>query len=218
MSKKTIKNESKSKKFLKITLWIILGIIGIFALFIIGSIALSPVFSKIEHDRFIALDKQMQIVYKNLKTASNGVDDWKYDKVCEDQLAGDWPTGRYLCKATISLDRTVSSVDELNSLQAKYFTSIDDDAIFEDVSELKLYLPNDFGKRFVVSSASKEYKNIDTNIKCGYSIDLYQNDNLYGDQYAYESYGMDILGNVGRLGIRLKCSESSGEHWYFYKE
>lgn len=214
MSKKTIKNESKSKKFLKITLWIFLGIIGIFTLFIIGSIALSPVFSKIEHDRFIALDKQMQIVYKNLKTASNGVDDWKYDKVCTAEMAGAWPTGRYFCKADILMKKTISSVDELNSLQSKYFSIIDQSDKFKMSNDSFVDISEYFGKKFVVSSFETKYKEVKSGISCKYVNILNQKTGPYHVIDDNDLHGSEIINNTGEVSMSLSCIDLSNDYWY----
>lgn len=219
MPKKTIKNESIVKKSFRITLWLLLGLIGLVIIFIVGTFALSPIFDKFEHDRFITLDNQMQIIYKNLKTAASGSDKWNYDEVCEDKMAGDFPTGQYFCSITISMNKTITSVGELNNLQAKYFPVIDNSKILTKTSDLRLYSPNDFGINFVVSSAFKEYKELKTNIDCKYSTDLYQSTESFDIPYHNsESYGSSIYNNLGNFGMRLKCTDLSNNHWYFYKE
>jgi len=204
-----------SKKIIKIILFLPLILIGSFALFIAGVYVTDPVFDRLDHDKFAKLDAQMQVIYSNLKTISGGVDSWDYSTSCDVELAGDFPTGKYYCTALISMEKTVTSVEEVNGLQAKYYPVVDKSASLKQKTELDLQNPNDFGKRFVVSSAYKEFNEIKSGIECSYLINLSKRTNEKSLSYAENvSYGSDISNGVGKVAISLECNEIARDYWY----
>lgn len=215
MVKNITSNELTVKRFFKIILKIFLILLGGFILYIIGLFATSPLFDKFDHDKFIALDTQMQGVYQQLKATSGGVDDWKYRKVCTEELAGDWPTGVFFCDVTISLDKKATSVADVNNLQAKYYPIINSSDTLRRTTELDLEAPSDFGKNFVVSSAEQRYQETKTGIECDYLIYLYQNtDDSLKTYEENVSYGSALNGGIGNLLVSLKCSERARNSWY----
>jgi hypothetical protein len=208
------KNEIKSpaKRFFGIILKIFLILFGALILFIVGVFATAPLFDKIDHDKFITLDSQMQGLYQKLKAASGGVDDWKYETICTAELAGDFPTGQYFCSATVSLDKIATSVDAVNALQDKYYPLINDYDALTSQTNLDLELPNDFGKKFVVSSAEERYRMKSTDIKCDYLLKLGQS--IEDINLTTDSYGSAISNSVGDLDFSLGCTGKARGHWY----
>ena len=212
MVKNIISNDLTVKRFLKIVLKISLILLGGFILYIIGLFATSPLFDKFDHDRFIALDAQMQGVYQKLQATSGGVDDWKYRKVCTEELAGDWPTGVFFCDTTISLDKKATSVADVNNLQAKYYPIINSSDTLRKTTELDPEAPSDFGKNFVVSSAEQRYKEVKTGVECDYLLKLYQ-DAIDG-KYISNAYGSYVSVDSGYIRVSLVCSEKARSSWY----
>lgn len=203
-----------SKKIIKIILFLPLILIGLFALFIAGVYATDPIFDRLDHDKFAKLDTQMQVIYNNLKTASNGVDEWAYLTSCDSEMAGDFPTGKYYCTALISMEKTVKSVEEVNALQSKYYPVVDESTSLKQKTELDLQNPNDFGKRFVVSSAYKEFSEIKSGIDCDYLLKVDQADDLIGGFADNNSYSSIIEGQSGKTTISLKCRNVARDYWY----
>lgn len=212
MVKNITSNELTVKRFFKIILKIFLILLGGFILYIIGLFSTSPLFDKFDHDKFIALDTQMQGVYQKLKAASGGVDDWKYRKVCTEELAGDWPTGVFFCDVTISLDKKATSVADVNNLQAKYYPIINDSNALIKTTELDPEYPSDFGKNFVVSSAEQRYEEIKTGVECDYLIKLYQG--ATDGRYISNTYGSYVSVDSGYVRASLACSGKARGSWY----
>jgi len=203
-----------SKKIIKIILFLPLIIIGLFALFIAGVYATDPIFDRLDHDKFTNLDTQMQSIYNSLKMASGGVDNWNYSTSCDVELAGDFPTGKYYCTALISMEKTVTSVEEINGLQSKYYPIVDKSTSLKQKTELDLQNPNDFGERFVVSSAYKEFSEIKSGIDCSYLLKVNQMDDLVGGFSDNDSYGSTIEGQNGVAVISLRCRNIARDYWY----
>lgn len=211
MAKNTTTNEVSVKRFFKIILKSVLILLGLFILFIIGIFATAPLFDKMDHDKFITLDNQMQGIYQKLKAASGG-DDWKYEKICSAELAGDWPTGMYFCGVTMSLDKKATSVDDVNALQAKYYPIINSSDALKKKTELDPEYPRDFGKNFVISSAEKRYEESKTGVGCDYLIKVYSN--IESNEFDSESYGSKIIPNMGRIRVSLDCTGKARSYWY----
>lgn len=191
---------------------IILILTGIIVLTIVGFFALIPLFDKLDQNRFIALDTQMQGIFRKLQTVSKNVDTWKYKTVCSANMSGWMPTGNYNCTALISLEKSVKSVQEINNLQAKYYPVIDNNDTLKQKTNLDFQLPNDFGQKFVVSSAEKHYTEAKSGIECNYLIKL---DQAKADENTDNStYGSNIDGPIGSLRLSLRCSETARDHWY----
>ncbi|MEI7539345.1 MAG: hypothetical protein WCJ36_01060 [Candidatus Saccharibacteria bacterium] len=214
-NKPTNIKKNSGKKILKIALIILFSPIIIILLITLFFQIANPIFDKFDKDKFIKLDTQMQSLYQKIKTASNGVDDWKYMAVCSPNHTGDWATGDYNCVTSISTVKTATSVDVINNLQSKYYPIIDNSATLRAKTELDPELPNDFGKKFVVSSAFKDYYEMKSKAVCRYLIELNQStrDNSLSYDMNY-SYGLNINTGIGITTISLRCEDTARGSWY----
>lgn len=211
MVKNIDENKRKTRNIIKALLLSPLIILGLLILYIIAVYATSPIFDKIEQNKYIQLDANMQSLFNKIKSSASSDDNWQYAAVCDDILAGDFPTGQFNCVTSISLQKTITSVDQLNSLQAKYYPIIDGSDTLTTKTELDPELPGDFGKNFVVSSAEKNYTD-KSGIECRYLIKLNQTveDNLMTD----DNYGTNINEGIGGVIVSLRCDDIAGEAWY----
>jgi hypothetical protein len=205
-------NKYSAKNILKIMLLMPLALLLLIILYVVGVYALSPIFDRLDHDKFAKLDTQMQGLFNELKTASDGVDEWKYVAVCNANRSGWMATGDYNCVTSISTQKTVTSVQEINDLQAKYYPIIDSSDTLTTKTELDSELPSDFGKNFVVSSAEKNYVEMKTEIECNYLIQL--NQTQANEQTENYRYGSEIYRNNGNALISLRCENTAHEPWY----
>jgi hypothetical protein len=203
-------NKSPVKKIIKVVLLILLAPIILFLLISLWYLVTNPILDKLDHDKFTKLDTQMQEVFQGLKATSNGVDDWKYKAVCSADRSGWMKTGKYHCVTSISTQETVTSVQEINDLQAKYYPVINSSDTLKQKTELDPEMPNDFGKNFVVSSAEKHYTEVKSGILCQYLFELNQaNENP--ENFTYSS---EINGKTGVAIISLRCEEIARGQWY----
>jgi len=205
MNKPITTKKSQAKK-------IFLILTGIIILIIIGFFASIPVFDKLDQNRFDALDKQMQVIFQKLQTTANNTDTWKYETVCSANMSGWMTTGNYNCTTLISLERSVASIQEIDDLQTKYYPVIDSDNILKQKTDLDFQLPNDFGQKFVISSAEKHYTEVKSGIECSYLIKLNQDKTKENTENS--AYGSIIDGGIGNLRISLSCSETARSSWY----
>jgi len=205
-------DKSPVKKTIKIALLILLAPIVLFLLISLWYLVTNPILDKFDHDKFNRLDTSMQGVFQKLKTTSNGTDEWKYAAVCSADRSGWMKTGKYNCITSISTQKTITSVQELNDLQTKYYSLIDNSGTLAQKTELDPELPDDFGKNFVVSSAFKDYTELKSGIECTYLIKLYQNDRNLG--LSFDTYGSDIQHGLGGVFVSLRCSGITRSHWY----
>lgn len=212
MAKNIIKNQLSGKQIIVFIFKILLVLFGLIVLYVVGVFATSPLFDKFDHDRFITLDTQMQEIFNKIKIVSNGADDWQYSKICSAEMTGDWQTGKYFCSVIISVDKTVTSVDEVNFLQNKYYPVINSMKNLKSVNELSLELPNEFGKQFVVSGAYKKYEEIQSGIGCDYLAKLYQS--FEDVELVSDNYGSKINGGIGKFKLQLDCTDKARSHWY----
>lgn len=207
---KTISSDKLSTKIVKIILKTFLILIGALVLFIVGVFATAPIFDKFDHDRFITLDTQMKAVFQQIALASNGIDNWQYEKVCSANRTGWMTTGDYNCLTSISLKKTSTSVEEISNLQAKYYPIISNSQSLKQKDESTPNLDNNFGKNFVVSDFEKHFEESKTGIECQYLTMLSQNiessDNL--------KLGSTINNGNGILLISLRCDETARRPWY----
>lgn len=200
-----MKKLSKNKK-------IALIIIASLALLVVGYLAFTALFMNSEHGRFMSLDSSQKELYNKLSKASEGADNtdnWTYRAGCTEVYSGALPTGQFDCSTTISMSKSIGSVDELNSAQSKYFNIIDQDTNLKQVSELNIQTPDDFGKKFVVSSAEKHYTDTISGVSCRYIIALEQ----LGETTSNFEYGTPIK-NTGKINISISCSGKSNSSWY----
>lgn len=212
MVKKSNKNESNIKSIKKILLYSPVVVLGLVILYMAGSFVSASFFEKSDQDRFVMLDSRMRSLYNQIKSVAGESDDWKYAAVCSEEMSGDFPTGEYNCVTSISMRKTITSVEELNVLHAKYYPVINDSGSLSSKTELDVELPDDFGKNFVVSSAEKRLVEKDSNIECNYLTKLGQGAEDYSSEY--DSYGSKMLSDIGRITISLRCEDISRGSWY----
>lgn len=212
MVKKSNKNESNIKSIKKILLYSPVVVFGLVILYMAGSFVSASFFEKSDQDRFVMLDSRMRSLYNQIKSVAGENDDWKYAAVCSEEMSGDFPTGEYNCVTSISMRKTITSVEELNVLHAKYYPVINDSGSLSSKTELDVELPDDFGKNFVVSSAEKRLVEKDSNIECNYLTKLGQGAEDYSSEY--DSYGSKMLSDIGRITISLRCEDISRGSWY----
>lgn len=198
-----MKKLSKTKK-------IILTILTVVVLVVIGIFVSVPILDNIDHSNFEKLNKHQTSIYDRLVATSGGLDAWKYLASCIEVYAGSWPTGEFTCSTVISTEKQVSSANELNQLQSKYFNIIDQDPGLQQISELNIQSPQDFGKKFVVSSAEKHYTDRESGVSCKYILAL---DQLQENTINF-TYGTKIMGDNGKVTVTLSCSHTAREAWY----
>lgn len=209
---KSINNSNKVNH--KKLLVILLTLPGMLFFYVVGAYATAPLRDSLDHERFTKLDSQMQELYKKVKGSSSESDLWRYAAACSAERTGWQPTGRYNCLTSISLEKTVASLEEFNNLQEKYYPLIDDDPSLKAKTDLDREYPNDFGKKFVVSSAEKTYTENKSVIKCSYLIDLNQNRKITTESENNYSYGIPIENKSGRVIISFRCSEIARKPWF----
>ena len=202
MAKNTTIKKSPIKKILLTTT-------GVIILIIAGYFISLPIRDKLDQARFEKLDTQMQLVFKDIKATSNNSDQWNYKTSCTPNMSGWARTGGYTCTALISMEKPVTTVQEVNNLQAKYYPIIDSFSGFTQKTELDPQLPNDFGKNFVVSSAEKHYIEKQSGIECIYTTAIEQSQET-PDNFAYSSK----IKNNGKNMMSLNCSDDSRNSWY----
>lgn len=205
-------NKILAKKIIMTILLTPLAVLLLIILYVVGAFALSPIFDKLDHAKFTNLDTQMQGLFQELKTASGGADEWKYAAVCSADHSGPWETGDYNCVTSISTQKTITTVKEINDLHTKYYPIIDKSNTLTQKTELDPELPNDFGKKFVVSSAEKNYTEDDSSIECNYLIQIGQIQN--NEQTENYRYGSKIDNANGDALISLRCEDTANEPWY----
>ena len=208
-------NKSPIKKATKIILIVLLTPIALIILIIALYFGTKPIFDNLDHDKYNTLNTQMQSLFEKVKTTSNGADEWKYANVCISDRTGWMETGVYHCVTSISTQKTITTVQELNDLQAKYYPVINSSDILTQQTELDPELPSGFGKKFVVSSAEKDYTENKSGVECTYLIKLYQNKRDTNLSYeANNSYGSEINNGLGNVFVSLRCQGTARNHWY----
>jgi len=202
------------KNTAKIISIIILSPILLLTLIFAWGYVTHPIFDKFDQDRFTKLDTQMQSLFHDLKTTSNNIDIWKYAAVCSANKSGWMITGDYNCITSISTQKAVTSVQEVNSMQEKYYSVINRSTILKQKTELDSELPGDFGKKFVVSSAEKRYIEKQTRIECRYLIQIGQTEGSVDEAKDNGEYGSPIVDKIGNATISFRCDETARDHWY----
>jgi len=193
----------------RIFLVIILVPMALLALFILWTVVTNPIFGDLDHDKFMTLDTQMQKVYREIVSASNGADEWKYKTSCSDVNQNWLGPPDYLCGVTIITKKTISSVTELNDHQAKYLPVVDASDELTALSN-SVKSAGDFGKDFNVSLAYKDYVEKKTGIGCNFEIALHQTDS----GAKRDDLGSPIDGGEENFSISLTCEESARNYWY----
>jgi len=201
------KNTNNKKKLIQKILLITISII---ALTIIGYIILIPIRNNLDHNRFEKLNTQTKTVFQKIEIASNNTDEWSYKASCTPNMTGWAKTGGYTCTTSISMEKPVTTVQEVNDLQAKYYPIIDNFDGFIQKTELDPQLPNDFGKNFVVSSAEKRYTEKESKIECSYLLALEQEIET-PNNFIHSS---TIDSNNGKIRIIIDCADEANKSWY----
>lgn len=201
---KTIKESTTKKILLVITCVIVLTVVGFFVS--------TPIFDKLDQNRFVTLDTQIKSIFQNLQSTSGEIDTWQYGTACSANMSGWMATGTYNCSALISFEKAITSVQEVNNLQAKYYPAIDNSDTLNQETDLDPQLPNDFGKKFAVSSAEKRYTEVKSGVECRYLIKLDQD--KANENTENSTYGSKIDNSLGNLRISLRCSETARSDWY----
>jgi hypothetical protein len=212
MNKDLKTNMAQLKKIEKVILIILLIPIAL----IVISFGFRMVVDKIDHDKFITLDNKMNSLFEKIKDAGGVSDGWTYEKECEpEQSGGGFSTGRYYCKNEIYLRKNVTSIDTLNYYHNKYFPIIDNSDIWDKHKSTALDLTSDFGKKFVVSIAERDYIEEKTSVGCEYSLLLFQiQDNEEYYKFNNTSPGSPIVNNTGDFYIGIECNEFATQSWY----
>lgn len=215
--KTIVKNLNSNRQVVKIIARVLLVIVLVPALFltllVLWTFVPQPIFYKLDHDKFFSLDTQIQGVYHSLKTVANENDEWKYRTGCYDTNQNWLSSPDYICEAVISVQKTVISVDELNSLQAKYYQFFNTNNRLKPMSA-GLKSAFGFGDNFSVSLAYADFLEEKTNIECTYEINLHQIEKNINYQTVNDAPGSAIIGGQGELRISLRCNESAKDSWY----
>lgn len=211
-----IKNISMIKKFpnnkSKIILIAVLSPFVVILLYVLWGYVSNPIFDKFDQDRFTKLDVQMKLTFGQIKAVSSDSDNWKYMAVCSANKNSWMPTGDYNCLTSISMQKDITTVREINELQNKYYPIIDSGITLKQKTELDPQPSGVFGINFVVSSAEKNYIETKSGAACNYSILLYQQ--FDNKNFSSNSYGSTINSGVGNAIISLRCEHTAREHWY----
>lgn len=209
-----IKNISRMKKSTKnkskIILFIVLSPIVVILSVVLWGYVSRPVFDKFDQDRFTRLDAQMLEVFSQIKAKSIGADDWRYAAVCSANKTSWMPTGDYSCLTSISMQKEVTTVQEINELQEKYYPIIDGNDMLKQKTELDPEPSGIFGINFVVSSAEKNYTDKKSGVVCNYIIELNQSI----ENSSNFVYGSEIYNGLGNAIISLRCEDTARDHWY----
>lgn len=193
-------------------IFLVLSILIVIPVLIYGvSIIAYSISSHFEEASFRQMDSDLQSLYDNIKYASHGSETWSYDKSCEAELTGDWPTGKYFCSVTMTTEIPATSPAQLTYLHDKYFSVIDRSAYLQSKSQLNKQFPEDFGIKFVVSGADKKYALQGSEAICTYLVKLAQpRANSKDLNYAY---GSDI-DDRGTAIATFICQGLAMNDWY----
>ncbi|MEI7918585.1 MAG: hypothetical protein WCH58_04355 [Candidatus Saccharibacteria bacterium] len=208
------KQVGRTNKKILITSLIVLSPVILFVIYALYNLVSAPMLDRADHDRFNTLDTQMHSLFDKIKVASNSNERWSYSSICESQLSGDWPTGKYICTTLMSTNKTVRSVRELNDLQEKYFPLVNSSNVFIGSNGSDIQSTEAYSKRFAVSLAYKDLTEIKSNTKCIYTIQLNQTPTNTNYQKNNSNLGYLIDGGEGIVDITLRCSDIARNYWY----
>ncbi len=200
------KTTPKSKQNLRIIVVSIFALPALVVLVVIGSVLLSPVFDSFDKARFEKLDTQSKELYEELVSQSGGAETWTYKTFCDQELSGPWPTGEFICRINMSMRIAVSSLNQVNILEEKYYPTVNSSAMLKSITELDKQRPSDFGVRFVTATAERYYNTRDGSIKCKYFADL-------SDLKSIE-YGVELSSANAFLTISIECSDRARGNWF----
>jgi len=203
--------QAKKRMSVKKRIFILIGLILAMPIFyIIFYFLTSPVLNVIDKNKFTKHDNQGKSLYAELKAASGGIDDWKYEAKCTDANAGKFgPTEPY-CGMDLRLDTKVGSAEQFKSLHEKYFDIIDKQKFLRAEAELNINPSFGFGVSMVKSTAEKKYS-AGSGFECGYIAKMYD---ATDKESAYKQAGAEISGNNASVYINFTCSERARDNWY----
>lgn len=191
---------------------ILLTPMALIVLFILGNLAVSPIFDYFEKQNFINLDEESQKINTAIKSVAGSDDVWKYRTGCGNNYTGPWTDGSYQCVTISYMEKNVSRADQVKQLHDKYYSIIDSQNSLVADRDLDFVNEDTFGKKFVISSASKQYTEKKTGFNCSYESYFGQSDlSLSGLSYEY---GYEIKNNKGIVTIMLRCEATAGKAWY----
>jgi len=215
MSKTINTNKSVPRQIVKALLIILLTPVALILLFILYLLISTPIYNKIDKDKFTTLDSQSRSLYDQIKTASNGADDWRYMAVCTDNSKNIvLAASDYYCMTSISTKKTISSVSELNALHAKYYPIVEKSDIWAKHELANAQSLGDFGDKFNVSFAYNDYKELKTDIGCTYRIQLGQIDKTLRNGIDNNNFGSTITTKQGDFFISIRCDAKASGKWY----
>lgn len=203
--------QKKPLRWWKVLLLVLSILIAIPVLVYGALTVITTVSNHFEEISFRQMDNDLQRLYDNVQYASHGSEAWMYDKSCEAELTGDWPTGKYFCSVTMTTEIPATSPAQLTYLHDKYFPVIDHSAYLQSKTQLNKQFPEDFGIKFVVSGADKDYVLQANGAVCTYLVKLAQPKDSSKDlNYAY---GSDI-NDKGIAIVTFSCQASAMNNWY----
>jgi len=203
--------QAKKRMSVKKRIFILIGLILAMPIFyIIFYFLTSPVLNVIDKNKFTKHDNQGKSLYAELKAASGGIDDWKYEAKCIDARSGDFPDGNIFCGIDITLNTTVGSAPQFKSLHEKYFNIIDSQKFLKPETDLSLNPPAIFGTSMVKSTAEKTYASTGK-ITCNYGAEMYD---ATDKESAYKQAGSEISVSNASVYINFTCSDRARDNWY----
>jgi len=176
------------------------------------SFALSPLQDVLNRDRFNNLDIDMRDLYSTISKASDGKEDWKYDKNCKIDTVYYFGFGAsYLCSTNIYMIKIISGPEEIKQLHERYYSLFQSSDHIIPQNGIQIFTPDIFGILFQVSVADQDYNyKKDPSINCKYTAAL----NQLNPNYDNYRYGRDIENNTGKASISLKCTDKASSDWY----
>lgn len=202
-------HKSRNKILLILAVAVVLIVIG----YIIISVSNPGSTTSIKsHDQFIALDKNMQAIYKKFKSVPTKVKESEYTSYCHN--AADKKT--WDCYATIAIQGRATSLSNAVSWNAKYSSVLNNSDSF--ALENKTYPRdqyghfgnNNFGKKFTVSDTEKYYLEKETGIECT-NYNSLSNVSVDGDN---QKNGSKIDDGIAQVEFDLSCKGLASSSWY----
>lgn len=215
-----IENNSKpTNKFIKIikktliTIFLII-FIPIMAILIYAGID-ELITRNTDKARFADLDAEMSTIYNKLVVASDGVDDWRYEKKCNLNSEFMFWSGEFICETYIGMQQPVSTIDEISAMNSKYTNILKNNknlivtnsrgpALFPDTFETGGY------------DGLFDYKTHD--ITCDFNSTLLEK-SMVDDIKTILSYGTSPYntlpdGKNGLAYVSLRCDGRTIDDWY----
>lgn len=212
MGKKNKQPMTKKKKIILIILAIIFAPIMIIILWaLIYYCIYMPIAKYFDHQKMSMLDSQMQKLYSQIVAVKSDDDNWRYQAVCDNQRTGWANTGKYDCLTSISLEKTVTTAEELQALHEKYYSMIDTSDIIQEKNHLIVSPANKFGKKFVISNEEKNYEEDQTKVECTYILSL---EPLVEDFNIDDYYTGSTIDSKGQATLTFQCYKLSLDQWY----